>query len=191
MRNPLGQLPPLSRPLAGSLMRTGGFYARPLHTARSTGAMTANLLEAIPIFIRRPITIDKLAIQTTGAATAGGVVRFGIYANQAATDAPGGLLYASSTVAVDSGTGTREATSVAMHLDPGLWWLAVVAQTAAPTIRQITGSPLTIPDTGLATTFASEGFGYQQTSVSGALPDPYGTPSAAGSTPPLIFFYIA
>lgn len=177
--------------VGGSIIRSGGFYTFPPHTNRGTlAAINQDRLFAIPFDVARALLIDRIGVETTVAATATCVMRFGIYMNDVDNDIPGALIYGSGTVAVDSGTGIREATSVATVIGPGRYWLACVAQVAAgPTVRDMEGS-IPIADNAFG---VNQQCGYFRSSVTGALPNPFGTLSGtvgSGSIP-LIGVYVA
>lgn len=171
-----------------TLVRTGGFYAYPLFNTVNTNAPSTNTLFALPIWIPRDCTIDRISTEVTTGGAAGAVTRVGLYATLTADDAPGALLYGSATIA-STGTGTIEATSVATHVRAGLYFVAAVCQTNAPTYRSINSTVVRIP----TSTFGGTGnpAAYTQSSVSGALPDPFGTPGTPSASPPLIGLYIA
>jgi hypothetical protein len=177
--------------VGGSLIRASGFYTFPFHTSRGTlASINQDRLFAVPFDIAKPVLVDRIAIETTVAGTATCVGRFGIYMNDVDNDIPGALIYGSGTFALDSGTGIREATSVATVLGPGRYWLACVAQVAAgPTVRAITGS-MPIADNSFG---VGQQVAYHRASVTGALPNPFGTLSGtlASGAAPLIGLYVA
>lgn len=103
-------------------------------TALGTGAPTANVLRAIPFIVTKVTTIDQMAINVT--TLLAGLARIGIYADNG-NNYPGALIVeATSVTQIDTGTaGVKIATGgLPVTLQPGLYWLAIVAN-AASTIR--------------------------------------------------------
>ncbi len=154
---------------SGARMRPN-FYYGPEGTT-SNGATTLNRLTAVPIFVPRRVTLNRIGINiTTAAATGGSQGLLGVYAD--AEDGYGGypgVLLASGSVATDS-TGFKEAV-ISVTLNPGLYWLAFVAQTSTPSVPQLTGNN---PVVGYQGTGAAAGRNcFDQSSVTGALPDPF------------------
>lgn len=173
---------------AHALTRAGGYYAWPPRTSHTTDTPSVNRLQAHAFLLGRSALIDRIACYCTTGGSAGSVLRFGVYANDPTSDVPGVALYRSGTVA-STGSGMIEATGLALTLQPGLYWVAVVAQVAVPILRASATMISTLPtsgDPGTTTDCA-----YAQASVSGALPDPFGTPSAQIGTTPMVGLYRA
>lgn len=162
-----------------------GYYSWVPHTGnRSTGTNTVGRLELCPRWFGRAIAIDKLAFETTVVSSAGGVVRLGIYANSKKEDFPDALLWESSTIAVDSGTGLKESATLGPKVfPPGLYWIGLVAQTASPTFRVSNAAvPIALPTSGAPGTGGTD-IAYAKTSTTGALPDPFtSTSQLSGAT---------
>jgi len=154
-RNQVPQLP---------ILRSGDFVAP--GTGTGTVTPSADVLHFIPIFVRNPMTADRIGIEVTTGGDAGSVCRLGIYRDN-------GQIYP-GTLLVDAGTvstaGIAALTiTISQALSTGCWWLAAATQTASanPQYRTSTGQPYTIPSGSLSATGHS---GRSQTGVTGALP---------------------
>lgn len=118
--------------------RKSGLYYTPNGTP-STLVVTQNRMYCQPFWVGNAITLDRIGIGFTTAAS-GSAVRLGIYADNG-SGYPGSLVLDAGTVATATGTGEPEIT-INQALTPGLYWLAGVAQGGTPTLRSITtGDP--------------------------------------------------
>lgn len=156
--------------------KTGGAYYFMPPGAGTVGTLTTTLalLQATPVYLPAGITIDRIGIRVTGGSGLGTLLRLGIYAN---TDGlPGALILDAGTVAANS-VAHKEITVSQAISTAGWYWLVGVAQTAGGAIVS------SIPGIGfpsmwntfsspLQTTFA----GYSLAGVTGALPNPLGSP---------------
>jgi hypothetical protein len=137
-------------------------------TVRSSKSATLNTMFLTPVYLLVGATLTGLAFEVT-ANIATAVTRLGIYGSDAAMLPTGSPIADYGTVASDT-TGTKTAV-VSTPLAPGLYWIAVVGQTAAPTLRHAAGQS---PWVASAAFPAGSGVGwnnaYAQTGVSGALP---------------------
>lgn len=138
-------------------------------TTRSSKTAPANTMYLIPFALLSAATLTSIAFEVT-ANIATALARLGIYTADATTLLPSGApLVDFGTFTADTIT-TRQCT-VSQALTAGVWWLAFVGQTAAPTVRQCAGWS---PYVASATFPAGSGVGwdncYVQTAVSGALP---------------------
>lgn len=137
-------------------------------TVRSSKASTLNTMFLSPVYLLIGATLTSIAFEVSGnVATA--LARLGIYGSSAS------MLPTGSPIA-DYGTTTADTTvtktvAVSTALAPGLYWMAIVGQTAAPTLRFSAGQS---PWVASATFPAGSGVGWNnafaQTGVSGALP---------------------
>lgn len=146
-----------------------GYYSHGLFAsaATSTTVPTLNDLHVRPFLVPVRRAFDRIGVNVTGAAAAGGVLRFGIYADGGGV--PGSLLVDAGTVSSTS-TGAREVT-ISQTLNPGVWWLAAVTQTASCSMTSY-ASATTTPWQSRYTTppsFTTTNT-YVLPSVSGALP---------------------
>lgn len=113
-----------------------GRYIAPqsVHGAAGTRQLTDQVLELMPFVLAKATTFDRVGIFISGAASAGGTLRCGLYADSSGV--PGAKLQDSGTVAA---TGTGDTTiTVSWTLAPGRYWYGLVAQGASvtqPTVR--------------------------------------------------------
>lgn len=156
----------------------------------ASGGVTTPALSAFyasPIYVASQVSADTLILEVTTAATAGGVVRMGIYDTNA-NGLPGALVAeapAVSTTTIGMKIGTFPAP---VTLAPGWYWLGAVAQVAAPiwrTIANIQNFPFSTsgaPSAGLVVNgYIAKGPGGTTTEVTGSL---YSTFMADGSAAP-------
>lgn len=174
----------IARPLGvgqelGARLRPGLYYG-PAGDSQAAGTVT-NRLSAVPWFVSRRVTIDRLAVNiTAGSGSGGSQGRVGIYADRA--DGYGG--YPGDLVSGSEGTVATDAVAfveatVNVTLNPGLYWLVFVPQTAAPSATHLVGANQMV---GHALSGLVAGrCGYVQTGVSGALPNAFTASEAASS----------
>jgi len=154
--------------------RTGAYIDPWPNRAVGTVAIVADTLYAAPFMVVRPLTIDRLAIQVTGAGAAGKLARLGIY-RDGANLYPGALLADVGAVAVDGVAVVAAAIAGNLALQPGLYWLALLAN-GAPTLEH--HFPTSSPLGWQAADFTLENASWNVAQAYGALPDPF---TAAGS----------
>jgi hypothetical protein len=112
----------------GDYYGSGGYAHGTFATgSNSSSSLSLNRLYVRPFWVATRRAFDRIAIQVSSAGTTGAVLRLGIYSPGGGT--PGSLLLDAGTVASTS-TGTKAAT-ISQTLDPGIYWVAVVAQVAA------------------------------------------------------------
>ncbi len=135
--------------------------------AGANSAFTANLIRAWPFLIGRSCTLSEVGIQCTGASAATNY-RFAIYTNLGQTRLyPGTLLFDSGSVSTAT-TGFKNITSLSLSLSPGLYWGAIINNSAVPTIQtfasgaagyplhyQVVASPSAVTGLTLAQTFGA------------------------------------
>ncbi len=163
---------PLPEPLIGSLgprafMVAGRYYKPSIGNVNE--AAVNERLEAMPLFIPRRLTIDRLMTRVFGAGQAGAVLRLGVYAADRVTGDPTALLLDAGVVTADT-TGGKELV-ISLPVEPGLLWLATVCQGASTTVPTVQKSNSANPPVGM--TFADPNggaAGYQGGRVAGALP---------------------
>lgn len=147
---------------------TGYSPAGMVGTTRSSKSATQDTMFLIPSYLLVGATLSSLAFEVSGA-IALAVVRLGIYGSDA-TMLPTGAPIADYGTTLAATTGTKTA-AVSTALAPGLYWIAVVGQTVAPTLRFSAGQS---PWVANATFPSGSGVGWNnafaQTGVSGALP---------------------
>lgn len=177
------------RPLAqgqelGARMRPGIYYG-PQGGSAAT-APTSGWLLAVPIFVPRSTTIDRIGVNVTTAGAAGSVVKVGIYADvlDSYGGYPGNLVSGSEQTLVAETTGFKEAT-VSLPLTPGLYWLAAVVQGGSPSVTVLSGSGNQVVGYQAAGTVAGR-LAWLQTGVTGALPATFSTSASSQGTAPLV-----
>ena len=143
-----------------------------------------NRLAVCPIYVPRRIIVQKLGINIgTVAGTGGSVGLVGIYADvdDGYGGYPGALVSGSSgSIDTTAATGLREVV-INATLNPGLYWLAFVAQTSVPTMSLINSNTQVIGANSAAVPTRCT---YVQDAVSGALPATFSTaPYSTGFAP--------
>lgn len=171
--------------------RTGStrerWYTRPLtHTAQTTsGAVTSGRLYAIPFFVPRTITLDRIAINVT-TLVASGKARVGIYTDS--NGEPGSLVAGTDVAELDTSATGVKASTVSVTLTAGsLYWLAVLFNNATNVVRgaavagmiDVLGSDNTLPTAAVTHLYVAQAYG--------ALPASFGTPTNGTGTSPLVF----
>jgi hypothetical protein len=138
----------------------------------TTWATGTGFLRFVPFFTDKTIHVDRIGVEVTTSALSGGVVRLGIY-NSDSDMMP-------STVLLDAGTVSSVVTApawveitISQVLQPGLYWLAVVGQTATSTLRAYRYGgwmPVTRFTSATPSLNVDNHNAFQMASVSGALP---------------------
>jgi hypothetical protein len=174
---------------AGARLRPSMYYASPATTG--TSQITLNRLSATPIFIGRRITVDRIGFNVTAPAAAGGTAQLAIYADvlDGVGGYPGALVTGTTgSVATDT-SGFKEA-SISAVLNPGLYWLALVPQVAAPSATVITGAGYqTVGYQGSGAVLGRAA--YVQDSVTAALPSVFTSSANAQGVPPQVQVRVA
>lgn len=156
--------------------QSGQYYA-PLFAASSNTSMAKDQLRVMPFWVPRRTTFERHGVNCTGVASSG--FRPGVYRDSSGL--PGALVSDGGVLATTS-TGFVEAT-ISITLDRGWYWVGGAGQTANPTLQAISGNGNIVgrqlPGNGAAP--APSGC-YYKTGVTGALPDPYGTPGGVTAT---------
>lgn len=156
------------------------------HGARTTLAVMQDRLYFLPLWVARTITTTKIGAEvTTGAASS--TCRLGVYRSDPYTGQPSSLLDEADNT-IDGNSATAQEVDLAQTLDPGLWWLAVVAQGGTPTLRATAEPGYSLGSTGLGG--AASIVGPIQAAVSAALPSPAALTSSVG-TAPLVWIKVA
>lgn len=147
---------------------SGRWYGPPSVTI-GAGGLSLNVLELAPLWIPRGRSLDRIGIEIVVVASAGGLVRLGLYGDS------GGL---PSSLVLDAGTvdstvlGARELAIAAPNLYDGLYWLATVAQVAGCQTRKVTNAGAGVSPAS-STSFPTGNTptaGFTVAGVSGALP---------------------
>lgn len=163
----------------GPPMLVGTYYLPTNHNGTSTAVMPANeRMIATPFLITRNLTLDRIGIEITAAGNASSVVRLGIYGTTGIDYKPGALVLDAGTVPGDGATGFKEIT-INQALTAGIYWLGAAPQAATstiPTVRHLQQGWHGLVGYAAGGGAGSVG-GYRKDSVSGALPNPFGTPT--------------
>lgn len=157
-------------------------------TAGTTGTLALGTIYALP-FIVGPFggVIDELAISVTTAATAGGVLRLGIYdnSNDSKVIQPKNLLYGSGDIA-DTTTGVKTQAVNLVTNPNSLLWIVAACGVAAPGVRALAVAAC-VPILGVDSAFGTAfGIGWTNTFTYGAFPNPFPvspTPTVLSATP--------
>lgn len=141
-------------------------------TLSTQSISSINSLRAFPFYVPKTMKFDRIAMKVTTAASAGGVARMGIYADNG-NCYPGAKILDSGEVATDS-TGVKE-VNIDVTLRGGkLYWLVVITGTATGTT--VAAIPLASALGILGTDSTLSGttlLGYAATQTYGALPATY------------------
>lgn len=190
---------------------TGLYYPIPNAIGFTTAAQTASRLRVHPFYVPSPCRVERIGAEVTAAGSSGGKIRVAVYAMRTGLSAsrPGALVWDSgidgntSTYTNDgfidgASIGAQSIGADALVLFPGWYYRGTVLQgvtASAPTLRVLSGSSAfaqpfnvdlgsSLPSAGLA------GNGWYLDSVTGDLPDPFGTPTGLSATSPYIFIKV-
>jgi hypothetical protein len=149
----------------------------------ATLALAANTLYGVPFVPPADMAVDRVAANITSAASAGKLIRIGLYDADPVSGAPRNLLAASGALAADA-TGLITATIDQKLRSDKLYWLACVSD-GTPTLTSTTGAR-----SALGVTDASDaggGASVTRTFTYAALPATWGTIGAyVGPSPYLV-----
>lgn len=127
--------------------RYGNFLAAP--TTANT-AKAVDTLFATPFVVPVAGRVDRIGFDVqTGAV---GVAKIGIYQMKAGDFYPGARLYASAEV--DTTAAAFKDETVDFQLDAGIYWLAYICGTLAPTVRCISAATVNPLYMGMSTALA-------------------------------------
>lgn len=154
------------------------WYTSPSNgTALATGAPTINTLRAMPLIITKTTTIDQMAINITTLG-AGSNVRVGIYSDNG-NNYPDALIADAGSISTAAAGIKTYTTNLPVTLQPGLYWMAIVGNGTAPTMRTFAVGGMN-PVLGYASTLpANAQFGWSVAFAFAALPATF----TAGGTP--------
>jgi hypothetical protein len=170
--------------------RSGYFYETRNGATINTVQCPTSRLQFMPLFLPVGITIDRIGAECTGA-VASSVFRLGIY-NADSNGVPSTLVLDAGTIDTAS-TGAKSIT-ISQSLSAGLYYLCGVNQNGAAntTMRayqNITGNYSPVAQTSMLTT--SHATGFNQDSVTGALPSTASASGISNNNMPRIQFRIA
>lgn len=157
-------LSPVVKPRAGGYVQCGG-----VDVVRSSKTATLNAMFLRPFVLTDAATLIAMAFELTSS-TATAVARLGIYASNASL-LPDARIVDFGTFTADT-IGLRAVTGLSQALSADtLYWAAICAQTAAPSMRHSAGLNPWVSSTAFPTgTGAGWNSSYVQTGVSGAFP---------------------
>lgn len=138
---------------------------------RNALTATLNRMYLLPLWLLRAATMTTLQFEVTAGA-ASSVMRAGVYASSSVNQPTGSPLADFGTVATTSG-GVKSWSSLGFSMSPNtLYWIGVVAQTAAPTVQFITDgyNPFVGKSGGFPAGSTGWHVAFTQNSVTGALP---------------------
>lgn len=188
----------------------GLYYPIPNAIGFSTAAMTASRLRVHPFFVPSPCRVQRIGGEVTAAGSSGGKIRVVVYGMRTGLNAskPGALVW-DSGVDGDTSTYTNDgflngasvgpqSIGADLVLFPGWYYRGFVLQgvtTSAPTIRVIAGSssfsqPFMVDLGASLPAAATAGNGWYVDSITGAPPDPFGTPGGLSATSPYAFIKV-
>jgi hypothetical protein len=174
----------LSAPQVYGYLATGNYYyATGSFNVTTSATHGVGTLRLQPWFVPNACTLAKIGAEVTSAGDSGSLVRLGIYADDG-TGFPGQLVLDAGTIAGDSAT--VQEISISLSIRPGMYWIGGAVQSVSvtqPTLR-VTNGPTALLNAWAGTSTPSSGGsigGVSKTSVTGALPSVYTSPSVAGS----------
>lgn len=163
-----------------------GVWYRPALTANAgTTTSTLNLLHGRRVLLSAG-TLDRIAAQHWATPTASEVCRLGIYADSSGR--PGSLLLDAGTIDLSTAIAYKTIT-ISLAITEGWYWLCAVRQGPSATATMVTenassggeqltpGAPYGISDA--VNINSGNNFSAGIASVSGALPNPFGTATMA------------
>lgn len=180
----------LATPLGWGELVTGNYYFTASPSAVSTSATLGNgSLRLAPWVVPNAVTVVRVGTDIATAGEAGSKFRIGIYADNGG-GYPGALVVDAGQINGDSNTAQELTVSTA--LTAGLYWIGGAVQSAPttqPAVRIASSNVALIAvTTGTSMPAAAAATsGFLQTSVSGALPDPFTATPAAANLVPRIF----
>jgi hypothetical protein len=159
-------------------LRSGYYYPVGGAIASTNAALNNGVLRVGPFYVPTPTSFSLIGISVATGADAD--FRLGVYRDNGGI--PGALLLDAGVVSA-AASGAKE-VAISLALPAGLVWVGgtVQNQVAAPTMRTSTSPVVGIgtPDNAVG---SSSPKGFQVTGVTGALPDPFGTPAASSDVP--------
>lgn len=172
------------QPQPSAHMFPSGYYMVP-EGARTTSVTVSAQEWAVPIRFGRSGTLDRIAIDVTGAGTAGTVIRLGIRDTNP-DGLPGLLLLDAGTVS--GASATQQEITISQYIPKeGLYWLTATPQNTGgtlPTCRMVNGNLTPVASNAIAGALgATSTSGYAIAGVTGALPAFYSSPSRIGVGP--------
>jgi len=174
-------------PYGGKSYRTTMYYSADIRTSTTAASLIAeSLVTAVPFWCRKTSSFDRIVCRQTVNGSAGALHRMGIYEDDGSVY-PGALLLDAGTVVADAGGGVAKEITINQQLVGGqLYWLVRVTQGAAVTRPNIfvAATPGSVPAfIATPTSGNSQGSGFTESGVSGALPASFTTSLSLTTVP--------
>lgn len=169
-------------PSGGLAVPAGG-----IEVTRTAGTATLNQMYLLPVSLLRAGTLSGILIEVTGT-TATSVMRAGVYGSNSSNQ-PTGIPLADFGQIPTATSGVKLWSPISLAMSPGvLYYIALVAQTAAPTVRLFTGFNPYVPSSPFPPG-ATPGWNvaWTQSGVSGVLPPIGSLSNANGPVTGLLF----
>lgn len=148
---PMGQVFPTHAGAAIGSFSGAYNYSDLVRTTDTDGrSIVANVLIFSPITIGMRRTFTRIGIRSSGF-TSSASARLGIYRDSNAGGAPGRLLLDAGTVTIAAASTIYEIT-ISQLLDPGLYWLAFVANGTTAQVISINSSSASLSTLGASST---------------------------------------
>lgn len=182
-----------SKPEYAPPFRSGGYYFTSSPTSAGTSASHGiGVLRVVPFIVHRAVSITRLGAEVSTAGEAGSKVRLGCYADS--DGYPSTLVVDAGQINGDSAT-TQELT-VAVSLNPGLYWFGAVVQTVTttqPTLRigLNWSPPIPVWNSSSLPTAGAAATGLSATSINGALPASFPAGASGAGLAARVFLKVA
>jgi hypothetical protein len=180
---PSSNLTLLSAPFHGCPVPSGNYVCPVGLASTSTSAALGNgTLRVAMWYLPHAVTLTKITAEVATIGDVGSKVRLGIY-KDAGDFTPGALVVDAGQILGDSAT--HQELTISATLAAGIYWIGGAVQSAAgtqPTLRTVALANAPVGVTALPSANQSAA-GLAKTGVTGALPDPFGTPTVSGSMP--------
>lgn len=169
--------------LAGnSVQASGRYYGPSVDISAGTLAAVINRLWVVPFEVGATTRYDRIATEVTTVGTTGNLGRLGIYGT--VNGLPSNLILDADTF--DATVLGAAEKVIDVTLNPGLYWLGFVSQVGVAANIRALGSAASRYVGHTANPLSNSYKSYRVDAVSGALPNPFGTP-VADTTAPKIF----
>lgn len=153
-------------------------------SASTSNTLGNGTLRLYPWIVTRSCTLDRLGGDITVIGDAASTVRLGIYADNGSFY-PGSLVLDAGTISGNSAT--LQTITISQALSPGVYWIGGAVQgvtTTQPTVRTMASQTFQPMGLGTSVSTGATVIGYQESSVTGALPSTFSsTVTTSGGGP--------
>lgn len=172
----------------GAMSYSPGYYYGP-HGRRNPLTLVSGRMYMVPWYLTSRQAFSAMAVHVTTLA-AGSTIRLGIYTDNG-SNAPGTLLIEpTSATPIDStGTGVKT-SSMAITLEPAVYWLVCVAQGGTPAVAGITDDSVGLGFSGSATSFSVSPSSYYKAGIAATLPPSNPTVEGFSASSPAIMLKV-